>query len=72
MFAPKGTPAPIISKLNAEFTSIVKAPEFAKQFLTTKGFVPEGDGTEHFAQFIQDDLRKAKAFVATTGVTLEQ
>jgi tripartite-type tricarboxylate transporter receptor subunit TctC len=72
IFAPKGTPAPIINKLNADFTAIVKTPEFAKQYLTTKGFVPEGDSADHFAKFIQDDLRKAKDFVGITGVTLEQ
>ena len=72
MFAPKGTPAPIINKLNADFTAIVKTPEFAKQHLTTKGFMPEGDSADHFAQFIQEDLRKAKDFAGITGVTLEQ
>jgi tripartite-type tricarboxylate transporter receptor subunit TctC len=72
MFAPKGTPQPIIKKLNADFTAIVKTPEFAQQYLTTKGFEPEGDSADHFAQFIQDDLRKAKTFVGITGVALEQ
>jgi tripartite-type tricarboxylate transporter receptor subunit TctC len=72
MFAPKGTPATIINKLNADFTAIVKTPEFAEKYLRTKGFEPEGDSADHFVQFIQDDLRKAKDFVGITGVTLEQ
>ena len=36
MFAPKGTPAAIVGKLNAELAAIVKTPAFAEQFLFRK------------------------------------
>ena len=37
MFAPKGTPAEIVKKLNAEFSAIVNTPEFAKPVSDLEG-----------------------------------
>ena len=72
MFAPKGTPAEIVKKLNAEFAAIVKEPDFAKQYLISKGFEPVGDATDAFARFIVDDQAKGKRLVDISGVKLEQ
>jgi tripartite-type tricarboxylate transporter receptor subunit TctC len=72
MFAPKGTPAEIVRKLNAEFATIVKEPDFAKQYLISKGFEPVGDATDAFARFIVDDQAKGKRLVDISGVKLEQ
>ena len=72
MFAPKGTPAEIVRKLNAEFAAIVKTPDFAKQYLISKGFAPVGDGSAAFAKFIVEDQAKGKRLVDISGVKLEQ
>jgi tripartite-type tricarboxylate transporter receptor subunit TctC len=72
MFAPKGTPADIVGKLNAEFAAIVKTPDFAKQYLISKGFAPVGDGSAAFAKFIVEDQAKGKRLVDISGVKLEQ
>jgi tripartite-type tricarboxylate transporter receptor subunit TctC len=72
MFAPKGTPAPIVKKLNAEFSAIVNAPDFARQYLTSKGFEPVGDSNEAFARFIVEDQKKGKLLVDISGAKLEQ
>lgn len=72
MFAPKGTPAPIIKKLNAELAAIVKTPNFAKQYLTSKGFDPVGDSSEAFAKFIVEDMPKGKMLVDISGVKLDK
>jgi tripartite-type tricarboxylate transporter receptor subunit TctC len=72
MFAPKGTPADIVKKLNAELSAIVKTPDFAEQYLVSKGFEPVGDSSEAFAKFIVEDLKKGKLLVDISGAKLEQ
>src|SRR5712672_2164733 len=72
MFAPKGTPADIVKKLNAELSAIVRTPDFAEQYLISKGFEPVGDTSEAFAKFIVEDLKKGKLLVDISGAKLEQ
>ena len=72
MFAPKGTPADIVKKLNAEFSAIVKSPEFANQYLISRGFEPVGDASEAFVKFIVEDQKKGKLLVDISGAKLEQ
>jgi tripartite-type tricarboxylate transporter receptor subunit TctC len=71
MFAPKGTPAAIVKKLNAELSAIVKAPDFADAYLTSKGFEGMGDTSEAFAKFIVEDQKKGKLLVDISGARLE-
>jgi tripartite-type tricarboxylate transporter receptor subunit TctC len=72
MFAPKGTPADIVKKLNAELSAIVKMPEFANQYLISKGFTPVGSSSEELAKFIVEDQKKGKLLVDISGAKLEQ
>jgi tripartite-type tricarboxylate transporter receptor subunit TctC len=72
MFAPKGTPAEIVRKLNSELAAIVKTPDFAKEYLISKGFEPVGDSSEAFAKFIVEDQKKGKLLVDISGAKLEQ
>jgi tripartite-type tricarboxylate transporter receptor subunit TctC len=72
MFAPKGTPADIVRKLNAEFSTIVKTPDFANPYLISKGFEPVGDTSEAFAKFIVEDQKKGRLLVDISGAKLEQ
>jgi tripartite-type tricarboxylate transporter receptor subunit TctC len=71
MFAPKGTPADIVKKLNAEFAAIVKTPDFAKEYLISKGFTPVGNSSEELAKFIVEDQKKGKLLVDISGAKLE-
>ena len=72
MFAPKGTLADIVKKLNAEFSAIVKTPEFANPYLISKGFTPVGNSSEELAKFIVEDQKKGKLLVDISGAKLEQ
>jgi tripartite-type tricarboxylate transporter receptor subunit TctC len=72
MFAPKGTPADIVKKLNAEFSAIVKTPDFANPYLISKGFTPVGNSSEELAKFIVEDQKKGKLLVDISGAKLEQ
>jgi tripartite-type tricarboxylate transporter receptor subunit TctC len=72
MLAPRGTPAEIVRKLNTELAAIVRTPEFAKEYLISKGFEPVGDTSEAFAKFIVEDQKKGKLLVDISGAKLEQ
>jgi tripartite-type tricarboxylate transporter receptor subunit TctC len=71
MFAPKGTPAAIVRKLNAELSAIVKTRDFAEQYLISKGFTPVGNSSEELARFIVEDQKKGKLLVDISGAKLE-
>jgi len=71
MFAPKGTPADIVKKLNAEFAAIVRTPDFANQYLISKGFTPVGNSSEELTKFIVEDQKKGKLLVDISGAKLE-
>ena len=66
------TPPDIVKKLNTEFSAIVKSPDFAEQYLISKGFEPVGDSSEAFAKFIVEDQKKGKLLVDISGAKLEQ
>jgi tripartite-type tricarboxylate transporter receptor subunit TctC len=72
MFAPRGTPAAIVQKLNAELAAIVRTPEFANPYLISKGFAPVGDSSAELVRFILEDQKKGKLLVDISGAKLEQ
>jgi tripartite-type tricarboxylate transporter receptor subunit TctC len=55
--APKGTPKPIIDKLNAAVTAAVKRPEIVKLW-AEQGAVPMSMTTEEFDKFLRGDIVK--------------
>lgn len=55
LVAPKGTPADIVQKLNAEITKILKEPEF-RQNISKMGIDPVGDTPEEFAKFLATEI----------------
>jgi tripartite-type tricarboxylate transporter receptor subunit TctC len=66
LMAPKGTPAPIVERLNAEITKIVQSPdtqaEWAKQ-----GAVPMTMTPAAFGRFLDDDIVKWARIVKISG-----
>lgn len=59
IYAPKGTPKPIINKLNAEIVKILKTPEFKKQ-LADAGFddVTGPNTPEAWRKLVADEVTK--------------
>jgi tripartite-type tricarboxylate transporter receptor subunit TctC len=55
--APKGTPKPIIDKLNAAVTAAVKRPEIVKLW-AEQGAVPMSMTPDEFDKFLRDDIVK--------------
>ena len=50
----------------------MRTPDFAKQYLVSKGFEPVGNSSEDFVKFIVEDQKKGKLLVDISGAKLEQ
>lgn len=71
LFAPAGTPEPIIEELNTAVNTILEDPEVAT-FLAENGATPEGGTPEDLAAHVEAELAKWADVIEKAGVTLEQ
>jgi tripartite-type tricarboxylate transporter receptor subunit TctC len=67
VLAPGGTPAPIVSKLNAEIVRILNAPEMREK-LTALGAELETSTPEQFAAMIKAEIDKWAQVIRKSGV----
>lgn len=68
LYAPAGTPRPVIDKLRQEITAIVAEPAFRDKNLTQRGLVPATGTPEEFAAFIKKDRAAAERVVKASGL----
>jgi tripartite-type tricarboxylate transporter receptor subunit TctC len=64
LFAPAGTPKPVIDKLTVEMARIVKLPDVVPKLLEL-GFEPAGWGPEKLSAFLAEQLALTQKLVAT-------
>ncbi|MGY8669038.1 tripartite tricarboxylate transporter substrate-binding protein, partial [Bradyrhizobium sp. UFLA05-109] len=57
LMAPAGTPKPVIDKLNAAVTALVKRPDIVKLW-TEQGAVPMVMAPDEFEKFLRGDIVK--------------
>jgi tripartite-type tricarboxylate transporter receptor subunit TctC len=69
--APKGTPRPIVDRINKELSKIAARPEMQEAFLRLK-FNPVFNTPEEFAKFWQVELALWKEVIAASGVRPEK
>ncbi len=69
-FAPAGTPAPIIEKLNFELARAAKSPDVISR-LAPDGAQPIGSSPEQLRQFIVSDIARWRRVVKEAGIKLE-
>lgn len=55
IFAPAGTPRPIVQRLNAELGKLVDNKELVERFLAPFAFEPVGGSAEDFAEYLKRD-----------------
>lgn len=67
LFAPAGTPAEIVTRLNAEATRILRSPEVRAQ-LSQLGLEARGGPPEDLARAIRDELPRMARIVKQTGI----
>ena len=66
--APRGTPDPIIAKVNADLVSLIRTPEVQKRF-ADQGATPVGNTPEEAAAFIASEARLWGEVVRRTNLT---
>src|SRR3954469_6580276 len=70
LIAPKGVPAPIVERINAEVNKMLQSPETAKQ-LETDGVAPAGGNAQRFGDQIRKEIARWKDVVTKTGVKVQ-
>jgi len=70
IFAPAGTPAAVISKLNLEIVRIIKSPDVKERFFTA-GSEIVGNSPQEFSDFINTDMARMGRLIKTIGIHAE-
>ncbi len=70
MFAPAGTPAPVVARLGAALTGIIVEPAMVER-LGTMGFAPAPMGPTEFAAFQKDDVARWADMARVTGIRMQ-
>jgi tripartite-type tricarboxylate transporter receptor subunit TctC len=69
LFAPAGTPKPIVDKIAKDVASIVSDSAFRERHLTARSLVPATNTPEQFAEEIKRDRAAAERVVKEAGLT---
>jgi tripartite-type tricarboxylate transporter receptor subunit TctC len=70
LFAPAGTPKPIVERLSTETRSALGAPE-VQQRLITLGAEPLGSTSEAFADYVNTEFLRWGRLIRETGISLD-
>lgn len=70
LFAPKGTPAAVVNKLNAGFVTALNDPSI-KPKLAAQGTEIIGDTPEQFRAFLANDVKRWKTVATEAGIQPE-
>jgi tripartite-type tricarboxylate transporter receptor subunit TctC len=67
LFAPAGTPKPIVEKLNRNINAVLRMPDTQKRF-STEGLVPGGGSSEELGRFLRSEIAKWGALIQQIGL----
>jgi tripartite-type tricarboxylate transporter receptor subunit TctC len=70
VFAPAGTPRPVVEKISREIARIVELPDIKKQFLN-QGEEGRPSTPEEFTRFIRAEIEKYSKVVKLAGIRVE-
>jgi tripartite-type tricarboxylate transporter receptor subunit TctC len=68
LFAPAGTPAPVVDKIAADVRAALKHPDFAKR---TSGFIVLDGGPRELAERNREEVARAREMVETANIKPE-
>ncbi|MGA8615524.1 MAG: tripartite tricarboxylate transporter substrate binding protein [Xanthobacteraceae bacterium] len=68
IFAPAGTPQPIIDKLNQAIVAVESKPDFQQKFLINRGLTPVMQSAEQFAKELPADRAEGLSVVKASGL----
>ena len=67
IFAPAGTPAPVVERLGREIAAIVKSPEVSAKLLSL-GVAPDGRSSAEFSAFQKSEIDKWGKVIKDAGI----
>lgn len=70
LFAPAGTPAPVIQRLNAETRGMIATPEMQARFAQMGG-TPLAGTPEEFAAFVTSEIEKWRGVIRREGLQMD-
>ena len=70
MFAPAGTPAAIIARLNSEIVSAIRTPEI-RDFITREGAEPVGSAPQEFAAYLRSEIERYARVAKAANLRVE-
>ena len=68
LFAPAGTPKPIIDRIHGEATRLMNDPAFRERHLISVGLEPATTTQQEFASFLEEDRALAERLVKASGL----
>ncbi len=68
LFAPAGTPAPILAKIARDVSRIVEEPDFRRRMFFDRGVEPAPERLTDFVRFIGEDRKISARIVAQSGM----
>jgi tripartite-type tricarboxylate transporter receptor subunit TctC len=71
LLAPKGTPAAVVNRLNAEVVKIVSNPEVRRTW-AAQGATPMAMGVDEFTRYMNEDIAKWARIVKISGAKADQ
>jgi tripartite-type tricarboxylate transporter receptor subunit TctC len=70
LMAPKGTPRPVLEKLNAEVNKVLNSAE-VKENWAKQGTITMGMSIDQFDKFLRQDIQKWSKLVKSTGMKVD-
>jgi tripartite-type tricarboxylate transporter receptor subunit TctC len=70
LWAPRGLPADLVTKIQTEVTRIVGRPDVKAQFALL-GFEPIGSDPDYFANYIKDEMGKYEQIIKNANIKAE-
>jgi tripartite-type tricarboxylate transporter receptor subunit TctC len=67
VFAPAGTPTPIVGLLQREISRVVTTPEIKRQLLEL-GVVPGGESSAEFADYVKAEVAKWRKVIIAAKI----
>jgi tripartite-type tricarboxylate transporter receptor subunit TctC len=68
IFAPAGTPKPIVDRISKDVQAIINTPAFAERHITARSLVPAANTPEQFAEQIKRERAVAQNVVKDAGL----
>lgn len=71
LFAPPGTPADIVKKIQRDVADVLNEPEFKERYVDTAGYTVVASAPDSFAAFIKKDLEYKHTLIDTAKIEPE-